>query len=123
MWASREGYLVDPNWIIALCSAATLVGTVLWSVFKFTNKIRSDRNEQQERIREAAHAQAEEALRIAREESKYERTQTAEATQKYQESLLKRIEELQQDVDNEQRAREALQRRYEDLLKGMRNYG
>lgn len=101
---------MDPNWIIAICAVATLVFGTLFSIYKFITKVRKDKEEQEKAAKEAAHAQAEEALRVAREETKTER-------QKYEESLLNRISTLEEDLDNEERAREALQARYEELLK------
>lgn len=101
---------MDPNWIIAICAALTLVFGTLLSVYKFTAKVRRDKEEQKEAAGKAARAQAEAALQVAREETKAER-------QKYEESLLRMIATLEQDVDNEQRAREALQIKYEELLR------
>lgn len=101
---------MDPNWIIALCALGTLLLAVGGSLYKFVSKVRSDKASQDKAMREAAQKQAEEALRIAREETKAER-------QKYEDALLKQIADLQQDVNNEEQAREALQSRYEALLK------
>jgi hypothetical protein len=108
---------VDPNWIIALSSVTTLVLGTVFGAYKFTVKVRGDREVKDEQRRRETHAQAEEALRIARDEGKAERTLAVEAHKELRDALVKQIAELQADNDNEERAREALQRRYEDLLR------
>lgn len=100
---------MDPNWIIAICAVLTLVVGTLFSIYKFVHKVRADKVEQEKLAKAAAHAQAEKALEVAREETRVER-------QKYEESLLARIEKLEKDLSNEEQAREAIQMKYEELL-------
>ena len=98
---------MDPSWIIAIVSVLTFLSGTAVGIYKFVNKIRSERHAAQTQ----QHALAQEALRVAREETDSER-------EKYVQLLLKQVKDLEEDLSNEQQAREALQRRFEEQILG-----